>query len=356
MLQVAFRMASAFDPAATTLDLRAVEAPLALCSVQGELRDTSPRARELLARLCDVRSIPAQLPGELFAAVARAAEGELVEWRPPSRRRSRLLCARYRQGSAWLLVLGERSVAPDEGRTRRAQAQRLEVTEGLIASIAHELRSAVASIVYSTDFLAVSGATLSSEALRETTDEIVMASLRIRGTVDGLLDYARLGPSFAAPVSLRDILTRSQELLRASYGQGSNTLEIQIPPEADWVLGNALIVEQVFVAVLLAAGRGADRPVRVVVAAQRAPRPGADASAPLAVRVRICDDGPGLSEEVRASIRGSSVTASDPGVGVGLTSAREAAESLGGALVLEAVDGSLCLTLYLPLATAPGGS
>ncbi len=85
----------------------------------------------------------------------------------------------------------------------------------------------------------MSGPAVNEVTLRETVQEICDASRRLQLTVDGLLDYARLGPTIAVPVSLREVMNRAQGLLRSFYRSGSHRLRVGIAPEADWVRGKA---------------------------------------------------------------------------------------------------------------------
>ena len=66
-----------------------------------------------------------------------------------------------------------------------------------------------------------------------------------------LLDYAHLGPSVSGPVSLRDVLNRALSTLRPHYHEGAHRLRVDLAPRAEWVRGNPLVVEQIFVSLLL---------------------------------------------------------------------------------------------------------
>ena len=47
--------------------------------------------------------------------------------------------------------------------SERLHRQRIDTTERLVASIAHDIRSSVASVVYSADFLNVSGSSIRAD-------------------------------------------------------------------------------------------------------------------------------------------------------------------------------------------------
>jgi signal transduction histidine kinase len=214
--------------------------------------------------------------------------------------------------------------------SQQLHRQRLEAIGRLVASIAHELRNSVSSIVYSADLLQISGDDVSPETVGETVQEIMDASCRLQGTVDGLLDYARLGPTLSVPVSLREVLTRSQGFLRPLYHDGSHQLKVHTAPLAEWVQGNSLIVEQIFVNLLLNAAEAATDPVTVLITSELAYPPGGPPGAPPMVRVHVRDDGPGIPSALRESIFDPFFTTREHGTGLGLTNAADAAHSLGG--------------------------
>ncbi|MCA9708163.1 MAG: hypothetical protein KDK70_20090 [Myxococcales bacterium] len=334
------------------VNLEHIEAPLALCSTAGRIRSLTPEALELFRRLDVLQRVPAPLPRPLWDVLDQAPLGQAVEWRPPARSREVLGCTRYRARDGYLLLLQEVSDV-HAASSRRLHRQRLEATGRLVASIAHELRNSVSSIVYSVDLLDLSGADVPPQTLRETIQEIMDASRRLQGTVDGLLDYARLGPALSVPVSLREVLTRAQGFLRSLYHDGSHRMKVHISPAAEWVQGNSIIIEQIFVNLLLNAAEAAREPVTVLVTSELARGPAVPVGEAPMIRVHVRDDGPGIPSTLRESIFDPFFTTREHGTGLGLTNAAEAAQSLGGALVLEDAPAGACFALYLPPGERP---
>ena len=64
--------------------------------------------------------------------------------------------------------------------------------------------------------------------------------------------------------------------------------------------------------------------------------------------MKVWDDGPGVPPELRESIFEPFFTTKDHGTGLGLSGAREAAETLRGRLVLDPVGPGACFSVYLP--------
>jgi phosphoglycerate-specific signal transduction histidine kinase len=121
----------------------------------------------------------------------------------------------------------------------------------LAASVAHEVRSALASILYSADFLEAEGGTASMQVWRETLSEIGEATRRLQLMSDSLLDHAGLGPAISVPVSVRALLARAQALLQAFHRGGTHTLHVELPASDVWVRGNPLVIEQALVHAVL---------------------------------------------------------------------------------------------------------
>ncbi|MFO0687038.1 MAG: ATP-binding protein [Sandaracinus sp.] len=326
------------------LDVGDIRGPIALVDEAGHFVRLAPEAQSLLSHLAPTAS---GLPPEVWRALEQVDVGASVDWFPSLAERRVVQCSRFRASSGWVVVLREVSGA-SAALSRQLHRQRLEVTGRLVASIAHELRNAVSSLVYSADLLAVREQ-LPEVEMDEVALGITHASRRLQATVDGLLDYARLGPTVSVPVSLREVLTRSQGFLRSYYRSRSHTLRVAVRPEAEWVQGNSIIIEQVFVNLLLNAAEAATEPIVVQVTSEAWT---SDDDRAL-VRVRVRDDGPGVPPALRSRLFEPFVTTRPNGTGLGLAYSREAVESLGGAIALEDTDEGASFVVDLPKAAAP---
>jgi signal transduction histidine kinase len=333
---------------AAGMHLSDLHAPVVVCSADGTVVNATDEARELLGRVHGSQPSSGQVPGELWEHLQAVPVGEAVDWRPPGNERSVLGCTRYGFGEHYLLLMKEVS-HKHAALSRRMHSQRLEATGRLVASVAHELRNAVASIVYSAELLDLGGMDIPRETLSDTVVEMVAASRQLQSSVNSLLGYARLGPSVNVPVSLREVMTRAQGFLRSVYREGDRHLQVEIPVAADWVQGNTLIVEQIFVNLLLNAAEATSGPLLVRVQSDLAVPPGALPGTPMHVRVRVVDNGPGIPQRLRHSVFQPFFSTREQGTGLGLTIASEAAASLGGYLILEppTVPGT-CFAVYLP--------
>jgi signal transduction histidine kinase len=328
------------------LDIAAVDAPIALCNASGGVEAATAPALALLKRAALLDRLPANLPADLWRLLEKTAIGEAVEWRPPGSRRDVLGCTRYAGADGVYVLLMKEVSAKHLALAERLKRQQADFTERLVASIAHDIRSSVASVVYGADFLNGSG--LDPGVVSEAVRDISKASANLQQTVDALLDYAHLGPSVSVPVALRDVLNRAVGSLRAHYRQGAHRVRVDLAPGADWVRGNPIVIEQIFVHLLLNAVEASPAPRCVIVTAFPSQCPQAPAAGPSAICIRVWDDGPGIPLELRDFVFEAFFTTKQGSAGLGLSLARQAAESLNGALELSEDTSGTCFSLYLP--------
>jgi signal transduction histidine kinase len=249
------------------LDIATLEAPIALCSPTGLVHAASSSARGLLKRVARSEQLPVALPAERWSVLARAATGEAVEWRSPVAPREVLGCTRYAGApGAYVLLMREVS-AKRLALSEQLHRQRIDMTEHLVAGIARDIRSSVASMVYSAEFLNVSVNSAEPAVIAETIGDISRASSSLQQTLDFLLDYARLGPSVCAPVPLREVLNRAMASLRSQYGERAHRMRVDVAPRAELVRGNPIVIEQIFVSLLRNAVEASPTPRCVIVTA-----------------------------------------------------------------------------------------
>ncbi|MEO6600315.1 MAG: HAMP domain-containing sensor histidine kinase [Polyangiaceae bacterium] len=332
-----------------SLDIATVEAPIALCTDRGLLQVATAPALALLRRVALIDVPPAPLPAELWRLLERSSNGDAVEWRPPGARQEVLGFTRYYAARGFSVLLMREVSAKQIALSERLHRQRIDTTERLVASIAHDIRSSVASVVYSADFLNVSGSTIAPTQLSETVRDLSKASANLQLTVDALLDYAHLGPSVSVPVLLRDAFNRAFGSLRTHYREVTHRVRMDVAPRAEWVMGNPIIIEQIFVSLLLNSVEASPTPRCVIVTAFPAPRPlSPNLGAPFYVCIRVWDDGPGIPTDLRPFVFDPFFTTKQGSPGLGLTIARQASESLDGVLELTEDDTGTCFSLYLP--------
>jgi two-component system sensor histidine kinase AtoS len=287
--------------------------------------------------------LPIALPAELWRLLTAHDVAIAVQWRSSGAGHLLLGCTRYPLGdAAWLLVMSEIG-QKQSALAHRLHQQRLEALGRLVATTAHDLRSPLSSIVFNSEVLADRIDELPAERVREAVDDIKTAAARLRGTIDCLLDYVRLGPPLPSEVSITDILARMQGLLRPRLYAGGHRLVHVRRPDADRVVGNPLAVEQIFVNLVLNSIEAARAPIAIKVSSSRQGD---------LLRTVVEDDGPGIPPEYRLQVFDPFFTTKPDGTGIGLSAAREAARAAGGDVQLLRWTGGAAFAVILPAAGA----
>jgi signal transduction histidine kinase len=224
----------------------------------------------------------------------------------------------------------------------RLHQQRLETLGRVVATAVHDLRAPLSSIVFGIDVLERRDGGLSVSRKREIVSDVKIAAFRLRETIDCLLDFVRLGPPMPSEVSIEQVLSRLQSLLRPQLRLGPHELVVSVESDVR-VSGNLLTIEQIFVNLILNSLEAAQGPVTVNVSTRIE---GAQ------LRIVVEDNGPGIRPDHRQLVFEPMFTTKAHGVGLGLSSARESARSVGGDILLERWVHGAAFAVLLPLCGA----
>ena len=231
---------------------------------------------------------------------------------------------------------------------RLRNAHRLQAVGQLTAGIAHNFNNLLGIILPSVELCRAASAGLDSEHLAD----IEGAAERAAEMVRQLMQFGRheLGAPKRA-VRLRDIVSRLLGICRTTF-EAPIVVECDLPAELPAILASAGEIEHVLLNVCINArdaltSGNIESPVIRVEFEQ--PPTGF-------VRVRICDNGPGMRNEVRARIFEPFFTTKGlgSGTGLGLASAYGIMRDHGGTISCESTPGKgTSFTLELPLAPEP---
>lgn len=330
-----------------------VGSAMMVCDARQRLLGASPAARGLFARAgVVIDAAEPVLPDSLFVAL-RSAIGDQALWRPMPG--ARLIgVSRYALGGSLTLLLmrevperarihpANEPLEHDGQLARRLHEQRLEVTGRLVVTLAHDLRNPLASILLNVE--ALRAQSLGPET-RGAVEDIHAAVERVRRAIDALVEFGRLGPPSVSEVGLEEILSRVVGGLRPALREGRHTVHLELHGLS--VFANPLLLEQILANLLTNAVESCGGGVTVSVRAE---------SDGHRVRVAVEDDGPGILSEMRERVFEPFETSRLGRMGLGLTIAREAAESMNGAIVAEeAPGGGARLLLTLPASARSAG-
>jgi signal transduction histidine kinase len=218
-----------------------------------------------------------------------------------------------------------RQIAARE-RERQLQA-RLAELGSLAATVAHDIRNPLNIIA-----MAVAGA--SADTRREVADQVA----RISNLTKDLLDYAKPWKLARSRIDLAAQVRRAA--LRLPAVDIDPSLDAALPVDADarrveQALTN--LFENARVAATTADGGPAGR---VHVAAE---------SVPGALLLHVCDDGPGVPEEIRSRLFEPFASRSPGGTGLGLAIVARIMDAHGGSVALtERAPWRTCFTLSFP--------
>lgn len=240
--------------------------------------------------------------------------------------RQRLLDALSNHGA---MAIERVNLAHDLGQAR-VQAETERLRSALLASISHDLRTPLTSILGSATSLRSAGAALDTPTREALVATIIEETERLNQFIGNLLDMTRLEAGALRPVpalvDLSDIVGAA--LRRASEVLAGHPVSLDLPADLPLLALDGVLFEQVLFNLLDNAARYAPpgSPIRL-----HAERDGAR------VRLMVVDEGPGIppDELERVFDKFHRVHATDrrrPGTGLGLAICRGFIEAMGGTI------------------------
>ena len=237
---------------------------------------------------------------------------------------------------------GSMRIARDEQVMAQSQA-----SQALLRQLAHEIRNPLGGIRGAAQLLE---AELESGDLKEYTQVIIQETNRLQGLLDRLLTPAKR-PVVQA-VNIHEALERVRSVLLAEFPELEfrRDYDISLPD----LVGDP---EQLIQAVLNIARNAAQamqgegrisfrtRVARHVTLTMK--------RWPLAVRVDVIDDGPGIPEDILPKVFMPLVSGREGGSGLGLTLAQNLVQRHEGAIHVDSQPGRTCFSLYLPIRETP---
>jgi two-component system nitrogen regulation sensor histidine kinase GlnL len=219
-----------------------------------------------------------------------------------------------------------------------------KATRDLIRGLAHEIKNPLGGLRGAAQLLA---GELQDPELHEYTDVIINEADRLQALVDRML-----GPNerpAIAEVNIHQVLERVRQLVQAESGSGLKIIR-DYDPSIPLLEGDADQLIQAFLNLVRNAARAVGPDGRIVLRSriQRQITIGADRHK-LVAQVDVIDNGPGIPDELRASLFYPLVSASDGGVGLGLSIAQSLVQRHRGLIECTSRPGETTFTVLLPL-------
>lgn len=226
---------------------------------------------------------------------------------------------------------------------RDALVEMVRSKNQFLASVSHELRAPIATVVGTSEILRDGTVDLSDEERAGLLDMVVSEGTDLVNIVNDLLAAAK-ADSGTLTVSRVSVSLRAQVAQVLEGIHQDNGARIEITGESEQGIGDPGRVRQIVRNLVSNAQRYGGDTIRVELSAENG-----------SAMLRICDDGSGVPEETRdrifepyASAHGSDAPSGS--IGLGLAVSRELARLMDGDLTYRYQDGESVFELSLPLA------
>ena len=246
-------------------------------------------------------------------------------------------------GNASLLL----EVRPIDQQLKAAReeqlAQQQQASRELVRNLAHEIKNPLGGIRGSAQLLERE---LDSEPLKEYTQVIIEEADRLQDLMQRLLSSHReMQPAL---VNLHEILERVRRLIHAEYQN------VSVKRDYDTSLPDITGDREQLIQAILNISRNAAQAMQgkgEIIFCTRAARRVTLAKKhyPLALELRVIDNGPGIPDSIRDRIFYPLVSSRENGSGLGLTIAQSFVQQHGGTIEVTSRPGYTCFSLMLPL-------
>jgi signal transduction histidine kinase len=248
----------------------------------------------------------------------------------------------------------EERKARREAEQSLLRAQRYEALALLASGLSHDLRNVLQPISMSASMLMDDG----DEKLKKIGHLLQTCTQRGLDIVTSMLTFARGARSATEMVRVSALLEGLRILLRGSVSKDVD-LVIRPPPEDVDIEGNYTELQQCLLNLSLNALQAMPEGGTLTLGARSHDlddaffEAGESARPGTYLRIEVCDNGIGMSEEVRSNLFRAFFTTKKNGTGLGLLSCRRIVEDHEGYLRIESEPGEgTTFTLYIPLRRA----
>lgn len=246
------------------------------------------------------------------------------------------------------------------------RSERLASAGRLAAGIVHEIGNPLASVLGMVDLLLrCRGTPQEKKECRENLERLASEIIRLKGILQGLLDYTRPASKEVKPLPINGVVERTMLLLSSQKMFRGIQLIQRLQEPSPFALADERLLQQVIMNVLMNAAQAMPQGGRINIITEIGPvkeqpegtiavgRPfGPDGEA---ATIAIADTGPGIPQEDLPRIFEPffSTKETGKGVGLGLAICHSLIEAMKGAIVVESHPG-LGTTFYILLPLAEG--
>jgi PAS domain S-box-containing protein len=249
------------------------------------------------------------------------------------------------------LGIGEDITERLKTREQMARAQKIEAVGLLAGGIAHDFNSVLTSILGSSH-LASLDAPPDSDLAHEI-EQIEIGARRAQLLVQQLLGFARRKSGNPVPTDVSDVVQQALRLIRAASSPTTQFF-VETSDKPVWVAADPTQLHQVIMNLCGNAAEaigGKSGTVRISMQADDRGDPQSPIDAPYWVTLKVQDDGPGMTEDVRRRVFDAFFTTKPlgKGTGLGLAVVHGLVTDIGGSIEVDSVVGQgACFRVHLP--------
>ena len=254
-----------------------------------------------------------------------------------------------------------------EEKTRQLQLAQAEVVQGeklaviglLASGIAHELNNPLTGVLTFTSLLRKKMADGTPDA--EDLDLVIRETRRCAGIIRRLLDFAREKVPVKNFFDLRQLVLETVHFVEKPASLRQISISTELEADLPDVWGDANLIKQVLLNVLVNAEQAINGPGRIAVSCRRCQgpsAPGTDSAGPTMVEIAVADTGCGISPANLKRIFDPFFTSKEvgKGTGLGLSVSYGIVKSHGGVIKVDSAEGSgTIFRIYLPIDAAVDG-
>ena len=260
--------------------------------------------------------------------------------------------------------------AYEELKTAQGQlvrSERLASAGRLAAGIVHEIGNPLASILGMVDLLLrCKGRPQDRKECRENVERVASETIRLKGILQGLLDYTRPTGKQVRPLEVNKVVEKTMLLLLSHEAFHGIEVIRHLQEPSPWALADEGLLQQVLVNVLMNAAQAMPRGGRISIGTEAGPvKPWQEGTISVGRRfdpdedaaiMTVADTGPGIPQKDLPRIFEPffSTKETGKGVGLGLAICHSIIEGLQGAIAVESRRGP-GTTIYILLPPDGGG-